>query len=138
MKQNKVLISVTLYETPERHTHDSGAVTVQQDFELPVAAPGDAGFGQISTALRGFERHLFKQLEQLGVIAVESDKVAQEVTKEVASAIDPDPQSVITCPKCRGQGWVHSEPPLSTDSFGNIEWSKVECDNCGGFGKVGV
>lgn len=70
MKQNKIRISVELWDKDDKaHSHFGGdKVTVVQEMELPVAAPDDDGTGQLNVVLRGFQRHVFKELQKLGVI----------------------------------------------------------------------
>lgn len=180
MKQNKIRISVELWDKDNNvHSHFGGdKVTVVQEMELPVAAPGDNGTGQLTVVLNSFQRHAFKELQKLGVIdkvdvgqsltlSVDSklfneafekalDELAAEygVPKymllgrakpgvkplpfEPVAAIEPDPQSVETCDKCKGHGYLQSDVPTSTNQHGEVFYERIDCPECAGAGKVGV
>lgn len=232
MKQNKIRISVELWDKDNNvHSHFGGdKVTVVQEMELPVAAPGDNGTGQLTVVLNSFQRHALKELQKLGVIdkvdvgesltlSVDSklfneafEKALDELAAEYGvpkymllgrqkpvvqpipfeptpfvqcrsckgegvvtqrqlipsaynpdgdvadrrviccecegegkvplpmpvAAIEPDPQSIETCDKCKGHGYLQSDVPTSTNQHGEVFYERIPCPSCAGAGKVGV
>jgi len=167
MKQNKIRINVQLWEKDANGTdHGGNSVTVEQELELPVAAPGDDGRGQIDIALRGYQRHFLKQLEKLGVLEPQSyESVVQKHIEEVAphlpvpahmlfgrqrpvegyqpiaaAGIVSDAQSTAVCPACGGNGTkVVRELAATLDYPDGIPFDRtVTCSGCNGFGFVGV
>ena len=62
----------------------------------------------------------------------------QPIPFEPVAAIDPDPQSVETCDKCKGHGYLQSNVPTSTNQHGEVFYDRIPCPSCAGAGKVGV